>query len=224
VLLILLLIGSIWHSGQGNKESGKSGYDPQAVHERVVAEAKRKKQQEADEAYAAATAEAARVAEAKQKTDQRKAERKAFVDEYRTMTVQQRLATVTTLCNRENGCEYPKAACLQEAAATPAEATQLKNKIASIEKVYEQAQSAKKAAEAQKARRTFASTYETVLLDRHMNPDGVTADGKSLRIRGWFCTRQFIYDFQKTTAETARALGFTKVDCNSGLEDWSVDL
>lgn len=100
----------------------------------------------------------------------------------------------------------------------------MKSNIARIEKAHDQAEATKRAANAQKDRKDFASTYETMLLETHMNPDSVSADGKTLRVRGWFCTRQFIYDFQKSSGEVAKGLGFTKVDCNSGIEDWWVDL
>jgi hypothetical protein len=226
IILVLALIGSIRQSCQGDKKS--EVYDPQAIHARVVAEAQAKKKQEAAEATALAASDAARAAQAKQDADKRDAERaaehKAIVDEYRVMSASQRLSAVASVCTCDNGCEQPRADCLQESAATPAEAAQLKSSIARIEKLHEQAETTKKAAEAQKARKEFASTYETLLLEKHMNPDGVSAEGKTLRVRGWFCSRQFIYDFQKSTGDIAKGLGFTKVDCNSGLEDWSVDL
>ncbi len=70
---------------------------------------------------------------------------------------------------------------------------------------HDQAEATKRAANAQKDRKDFASTYETMLLETHMNPDGVSADGKTLRVRGWFCIRQFIYDFQKSSGEVAKS-------------------
>lgn len=98
VLALMVLIGSIKQSCQGTRRS--QVYDPQAIHERVVAQAQAKKKQEAAEAAAAAASDSARAAEAKQEAEKREADRKAIVEEYRAMTAPQRLSAVTiSLCS-----------------------------------------------------------------------------------------------------------------------------
>jgi hypothetical protein len=76
-------------------------------------------------------------------------------------------------------------------------------------------------------RRNYADRYETHLLERHMNPEGVRASGTNnttLMVNGWFCSRQFIYDLVKDAGEEARRLGFVKLECQSSLTRWWQEL
>lgn len=70
-------------------------------------------------------------------------------------------------------------------------------------------------------RERFASTFEKALFTKHMNPDDVTAvgvDKTTLRVEGWFCSRQFIYDFQHgDLAAQAAGYGFKRLECNNPL-------
>jgi hypothetical protein len=74
-----------------------------------------------------------------------------------------------------------------------------------------------------KDRKRFAENLNQQLLNRGMNPDAVTAAGpanKTLRIRAFFCSRQFAHDFD---AGPARAAGFTRLECSNGLETVTMD-
>jgi len=77
-------------------------------------------------------------------------------------------------------------------------------------------------------RKAFAIAYEHVLLERRMNPDSVKATGpkaSTLSIRGWFCTKQFMYDLMKgDTPSVAREMGFAKVECDSALGGYEQEL
>jgi hypothetical protein len=58
-----------------------------------------------------------------------------------------------------------------------------------------------------------------------MNPNGVTAAGTTLRANGWFCSRQFMADLQKAGwDESARAVGFKRIECAGGGETSWLDL
>jgi hypothetical protein len=71
-------------------------------------------------------------------------------------------------------------------------------------------------------RRNFAAEYDTALLARHMNPDSVTANGTTLHVEGWFCTRQFMFDFSRGgDSARAKAVGFTRIECASAAESYS---
>jgi hypothetical protein len=77
------------------------------------------------------------------------------------------------------------------------------------------------------ARVAFARAYEKQLLDEHLNPDAVTAVDTTLKVRAWFCTRQFLHDFQNgPIAKQAKAIGFKRLECSSpgGLVTGQADL
>lgn len=127
------------------------------------------------------------------------------------------------------GCTPDDAAV--RAAATEEERKQLAALAARLDAANqakrEAAARAQEAAQNEAAREQFAALYDRALLDNHMNPDGVDATGPgktTLRVRGWFCTRQFMDDFRRTTAATATAAGFKRVECTSSFEHWWADL
>ncbi len=189
--------------------------------------AKELEQKESDEKLAAAAAASAAAKAEKEKRElaERENEKAMYVTEYRGMTAAKRLSTVSLLCDRNSGCSYPRTDYLIESAANDSEAAQLKRAIAQAEKAYEANRKVKAAADAVATRKSYAAAYDESLLARHLNPDCVSAEGKTLHIQGWFCTRQFMHDFQNgIDATTAKAVGFTKVHCSSGVDNWTADL
>ena len=77
-------------------------------------------------------------------------------------------------------------------------------------------------------RAEIAEQIDTYLLTKHMSPDGVAAIGdgrRTLQIRGWFCSRQMMFDLQQAGFyEKSRAVGFRRIECATSLDTSWVDL
>lgn len=73
------------------------------------------------------------------------------------------------------------------------------------------------------SREKFADSLDEALLAKRLNPDGVSAIGRDkaeLRIKGWFCSRQFMHDFTSgDLGRTAAGMGFKKLRCD-GPDEW----
>jgi hypothetical protein len=145
-----------------------------------------------------------------------KTRREALTAEGAAMTTAQRAAKVRDLCSADR-CNEKDARTVAETAKTPAERAALDRVVTAASKTS-----------AAKAREGYAKLYETQLLNKHMNPDDVSAVGderKTLKVRGWFCTRQYVYDVQNgALGSELRGAGFTKISCESGLQNWSGEL
>jgi hypothetical protein len=202
--------------------------------------------QQQGEASARARAEAqAREAErkAREKAAQ-EATRANFLATLRGMTPAKRLSEMVRVCSPGGECNQDRLTMLTDAAGSDAEKKALSAKSASLVTEYQRWEaSEQKKAERQAAvdeqklerqaaadeqkfqiqgRVEFAEQYETALLNQHMNPDGVSATGPgktTLTVRGWFCNRQFLFDFQKGPLyRAARDEGFKQLQCISALE------
>lgn len=64
-------------------------------------------------------------------------------------------------------------------------------------------------------RERFARNYEYQLLRAKRNPEEVSVKGTKLRIKCFFCSRQFLFDMFETFGTDMQALGFTVVECES---------
>jgi hypothetical protein len=112
-----------------------------------------------------------------------------------------------------------------DAAAVRARAAWTASVAAATRKQQAAAAAAERAAPAM-ARAKAAEDLDRALLDQHLNPDGVTADGMTLRIQIWSCSRQFLDDLahEGDMLRRLRDLGFKQIACSNGLVNGSLDL
>ena len=77
-------------------------------------------------------------------------------------------------------------------------------------------------------RKNYARGLELAMLEKHMNPRDVSTGGPqstTLKIEGWFCSRQWMYDMMKgDIASTSRSIGFKVIRCDSALEYFEQEL
>jgi hypothetical protein len=149
-----------------------------------------------------------------------------------TLDAAKRESLLRERCTSAGGCEVDVRDVIIATASDDAERNKLKALAKKLD--AEIAAAAKReAAESAKAemyiRERFADSIDTALLNKHRNPDGVYAEGpekRTLRIKGWFCSRQFMHDFTAASdnGEAARQLGFKRLVCENALETWSQDL
>jgi hypothetical protein len=165
----------------------------------------------------------ARAAEHDAAEARRKTERAVAVESFKASTTAERENLIRTHCAPLD-CDMDQDADIISAAADDAE----RRKLASISAKMEATRAAARAVVATKAREDFTDALDTRLLDRHLNPTGVSATGaekRTLTVNGWFCSRQFVYDFGRgVDGQLARAAGFRHLTCASSLETWSDDL
>lgn len=186
------------------------GATPVSSTERDVARAKA-----AAQADAKAAAEQAKLDAFKAAQDADVAQRRG---EIFAMSPKEREALMV---ERVSFGEIAKATEILDLAQTPAEKAKLTAAFAAAEAARQRAI----AKDADKARRTFASNFETRLFEQHMNPDGVSAVGSTLAVRGWFCSRQFCFNFTNgAISKDARAVGFKQMTCSNALESYTQEL
>lgn len=141
---------------------------------------------------------------------------------YQTKTPAERAGAIRKVCVPGN-CDRRLMWIIVEAAATDAERKQLTAMAEAALKADDRALEAQDQVKGQTDRKRFAETLDQQLLNRGLNPDAVTAAGpanKTLRIRAFFCSRQFAHDFD---TGPARAAGFTRMECSNGLATITVD-
>ena len=170
-------------------------------HDRALARVEARHQRETAEdargvASAAVEAERERVAhEARRRFIEKRTK------DYEAMTAAERATAMREACGPD-GCDPDRVEAILAACAGPERA-----KLHGIVDAAEQRG-------VQAARKALANELDAHLLDRHLNPEGVSAAGTTLSVDGWFCSRQFLHDME-TSGWTARAklVGFTKLDC-----------
>lgn len=113
-----------------------------------------------------------------------------------------------------------KDAAKQEADRKKAEAAEKKAEAA--EKRAEEARLA-----AIRKREAFADAYDEQLLRAQRNPDGVWATGaekRTLYVRAWFCSRQYVHNFANgSDGKAAASYGFNRIECANSFEAWEAD-
>ena len=144
------------------------------------------------------------------------------VARYRGMGQAGRLAAIKSAC-RDSECDELDPAFL-EAAESDAERASMRATFAALSRQAHAEAERSRAADAILLRKLFADDLDSALLAKHMNPDGVSADGKILRVRGWFCSRQFVHDFALTQGDAAKTCGFVRVECSTGYSSAWQDL
>jgi hypothetical protein len=186
--------------------------DQQQREQAAREEAARRKREAAEQAEREAADRAAREREQRVAT---------IAEQYRAASPAKRMAAVRDECSDRGSCDPLVLTGIAEAAANDGERKALEAYSAKVRKEH-----ALKAGVPE--RELFARTYEKALLEERLNPDGVSATGQyktTLVVRGWFCTRQFLYDFEKgTIGQQARAAGFTQVECASAVQGWKQEL
>jgi hypothetical protein len=115
-----------------------------------------------------------------------------------------------------------------DASETPKERASLQRVAAGLTKAADLVETQARRREGIGDRVSFAEIYERQLLSENMKPDSVSATGNAektvLRVRGWFCTRQFIFSFENDAiADQVRRLGFTRLECSSAFQSWWQD-
>lgn len=144
-----------------------------------------------------------------------------IVARFAGMSAAGRASAITAKCGHSTACPNAESDAVVEAAASAEERKQLTAAIARLVGAEE------KSAEIA-ARKKYASSLEIDLLDRHMNPDSVSASGPNatvLSVSGWFCSRQFVYDMQRSSRyDDIKALGFKRVVCWTAFATDSFDL
>lgn len=201
-------------------------------------------QQQREHAAAVASVQAAADEQGRKNEEERRAyatahdpaQRKAALEKLwskaAAMTVEQREALLRDRCGTAiDTCADDERDVIIGAADNDAE----RRKLKSIAKALADGLAAAKRRAATltakmgvEARERFAIIVDTALLETRRNPDSVRADGpekRTLHISGWFCSRQFMYDFTSgTSGAQARDVGFNKLQCEDSVEVWTWDL
>jgi hypothetical protein len=231
-VLVLVVVAAIvahsqwWRARQARAAFERADNETRELHERFLAsEAERAKEAAAAknraQAHEATLAEqfAARQAEIAK-------EHEAAIAALQAKTPAERVEAIRTECAGD--CRHYSLVDIVGAGATDAERTSLKRLADAAEVKAVRAHQVEEAKVGRENRKSFASTYETALFEKHLNPDGVSTSGDNsttLVVRGWFCSRQFMYDAQNNgLADQAKAVGFKRIECYSGLESAWLDL
>ncbi len=173
-----------------------------------------------DRAFARQQQEEVEARAARQKEAEARAAHRQAVATYANMTPAGREKALRDAC--EAGCEPAVRGPIIEGAADGAERDKLRGILEKLQ-----------ATSGAKRREAFADALEKAYLEKHLNPDGVSAAGPEktkLVIRAWFCTRQFVHDFTDATGDKlpdgklAADVGFKKYECIGPAETWSGDL
>lgn len=142
-------------------------------------------------------------------------EKAAARAENEALAPKQRAARVREMCGPQ-ACDESEARAIASTCKTSPECAALLAIIAAGAK-----------AKGERARVEYAESYEAGLLQRRMNPDGVSATGaekRTLTVRGWFCSRQFFFDVMNSpTRGEMTAVGFKHLTCQ-GVQTWEQDL
>lgn len=224
-VLAMMVVGgavalAVWSSRRNSAEEAFRRADAE-----TAARDTRARKFMAENAAAEQAAEAQRQAnieEARRETQRRQAQDEAERARFQAMTPGGRVQAIKDLC--KDTCSQTRVHLILEAAANPTERSRLKT-LAEAEEARVASEEARRARkEGAGARAAFAELYETQLLENHMNPDGVSANGTTLVIRGWFCSRQYTYDIQSGLSDQARRLGFKRIECDNALGSWWLDL
>lgn len=168
------------------------------------------------------------AAEAKHEEERQKGQ-DAEIAGFRLLSPAERESKLRAHCSPTDGCLKARADVIVEAAATPAEGRKLAGlRDAALSAQARRAGVVPADAKPSDLRRAYAERFDQVLLQKHMNPDGVRASGPdatTLHIDGWFCTRQTVFDLANGEAGAeARAIGFRKIECASAAQSWNMDL
>jgi hypothetical protein len=139
----------------------------------------------------------------------------AMVPQFATMKPAARLAAVTTECGAKGACADETLVAIERAGADDAERKRIHAAIA-------RATDARDERDARAQRESFAAEFERELLDKHLNPDSVTASGPNkatLSVHIWLCSKQFLHDLANDELFLAkvRVRGFKRVECANDL-------
>lgn len=171
---------------------------------------------------AAAAADSAIVEQQRAAAEKEKLALEASKASLAGMTPAEREQALRDRCS--SGCSTETRANILGAASSSAERAKLSSILDGFDAKSARAADARTAG----ARDRYADSYDTALLERHRNPDSVTASGAgktTLAVRGWFCSRQFIFDFANgPDGAEAKGLGFKRLECGNAMETWSQDL
>jgi len=179
VAVVLMLVA------RGQRGTSYFQDHPSALVTHVESPGDRKRREEAEQTATIASIEAmvrASEADAAAARERYREERSAAL---RAMTAAQRAQEIRDEC-RKATCDTQRLDDIL-AAAPSGESAPLKALRKQEEAAQEKRLKDELSASQKRYRETFAKEYEEALLGRHMNPDGVSAEGTQLTVRGWFC-------------------------------------
>lgn len=199
---------------------GKPGVDQASIAKAVATESKVRA---AQEAASARDPDIRAAVEGIANIERIQTQTKADVEALQKLTPGERAKRLREACERGPECPSEATDHVINAAANDGERAKLQDLVGVVlaKRNGVAAKEATAALPTQKDRVALADVLDTTLLAQHLNPEGVHAYGKTLHFDGWFCSRQFLFDFQSgPMQQEAQAAGFTRVECSNGLETW----